>query len=55
MGPTVRAIVARPRRHAVAAALALCPRDEWIGVDELFAKMRSAGASPTIARSERGL
>jgi hypothetical protein len=46
---------AGPRRHAVAAALALCPRDEWIGVDELFAKMRSAGASPTIARSERGL
>jgi Helicase conserved C-terminal domain len=46
---------AGPRRYAVAAALALCPRDEWIGVDELFAKMRSAGASPTIARSERGL
>ena len=44
-----------PRRHAVAAALGLCPREEWIGVDELFVKMRSAGASPTIARSERGL
>jgi len=46
---------AGPRRHAVVAALALCPHDEWIGVDDLFAKMRSAGASPTIARSERGL
>ncbi len=46
---------AGPRRHAVVAALGLCPRDEWIGVDELFAKMRNAGASPTIARSERGL
>src|SRR4051812_20199534 len=44
-----------PRRHAVTAALALCPHDEWIGVDELFARMRSVGASPTIARSERGL
>jgi hypothetical protein len=46
---------AGPRRHAVTAALALCPHDEWIGVDELFARMRSVGASPTIARSERGL
>lgn len=44
-----------PRRHVVAAALALCPHDEWIGVDELFAAMRRTGASPTIARSERGL
>ena len=46
---------AGPRRHAVAAALALCPRDEWISVDDLFAKMRRADRSPTIARSERGL
>jgi hypothetical protein len=46
---------AGPRRHAVTAALALCPHDKWIGVDELFARMRSVGASPTIARSERGL
>jgi Helicase conserved C-terminal domain len=46
---------AGPRRHAVTAALALCPRDEWIGVDELFARMRSVDKSPTIARSERGL
>ncbi len=46
---------AGPRRHAVTAALALCPHDQWIGVDELFARMRSVGASPTIARSERGL
>ena len=37
------------------AALTLCPRDEWIGVDELFAAMRSAGAEPDVARSERGL
>ena len=46
---------AGPRRQAVADALALCPHEEWIGVDELFAKMRSAGVSPTIARSERAL
>lgn len=46
---------AGPRRHIVAAALALCPPDEWIVVDELFARMRGAGMSPTVARSERGL
>jgi hypothetical protein len=39
----------------VAAALALCPRDEWISVDDLFAAMRRSNLSPTIARSERGL
>ena len=46
---------AGPRRQAVAAALALCPRDEWISVDDLFAAMRRSNLSPTIARSERGL
>ncbi|WP_214368697.1 helicase-associated domain-containing protein [Pseudonocardia sp. H11422] len=46
---------AGPRRQAVAAALALCPPGEWIGVDELFGRMRRADVSPTIARTERGL
>ena len=46
---------AGPRRQTVASALALCPRGEWIGVDDLFAAMRHAGLSPTVARSERGL
>ena len=44
-----------PRRHTVVAALALCPPGEWIGVDDLFAAMRRADLSPTVARSERGL
>jgi len=46
---------AGPRRQAVAAALTLCPRGEWIDVDDLFAAMRRADLSPTVARSERGL
>ena len=46
---------AGPRRQAVAAALTLCPRDEWISVDDLFAAMRRGNSSPTVARSERGL
>jgi hypothetical protein len=46
---------AGPRRHAVAAALTLCPIDEWISVDALFAAMRRGNLSPTVARSERGL
>ena len=46
---------AGPRRQAVAAALTLCPRDEWISVDDLFAAMRRGNLSPTVARSERGL
>jgi hypothetical protein len=46
---------AGPRRQAVAAALALCPRDEWIDVDDLFTEMRRGNLSPTVARSERGL
>jgi Helicase conserved C-terminal domain len=46
---------AGPRRQDVAAALALCPAGEWIGVDDLFTAMRRAGLSPTVARSERGL
>jgi hypothetical protein len=52
---TAALTAAGPRRQAAASALALCPPGEWIGVDELFAKMRAAGVSPTIARSERGL
>jgi hypothetical protein len=46
---------AGPRRHAVTAALTLCPRDEWINVDDLFAAMRRSNMSPAVARSERGL
>ncbi|MGI9001173.1 MAG: helicase-associated domain-containing protein [Pseudonocardia sp.] len=44
-----------PRRQVAAAALALCPPDGWIAVDELFSQMRDADLNPTIARSERGL
>lgn len=46
---------AGPRRRAVADALAACPVNEWIEVDDLFAAMRRGGASPTIARSDRAL
>jgi hypothetical protein len=46
----------KTRRKAVAIALANCPRDEWIPVDDLFATMRrKKETSPTVARSERGL
>ncbi|MBQ0905569.1 helicase-associated domain-containing protein [Micromonospora sp. U21] len=46
----------KTRRKAVATALAGCPRDEWIAVDDLFATMRrKRETSPTIARSERAL
>jgi hypothetical protein len=46
----------KTRRKAVATALAACPRDEWITVDDLFATMRrKRETSPTVARSERGL
>ncbi len=45
----------KPRRQAVAAALATCPAGEWVTVEELFATMRRDNLSPTIARSERGL
>lgn|SRR5574340_223620 len=46
---------AKPRRQAVAAALAGCPPDEWIGVDALFTTMRRGNLSPTIVRSEMAL
>jgi hypothetical protein len=46
---------AGPRRQAVAAAVALCPPDEWVPVDELFQRMRSAGLNPAVHRSERAL
>ena len=45
---------AGPRRQVVAAALALCTRDQWISEDDLFAIHR-ADLSPTVARSARGL
>jgi hypothetical protein len=46
----------KTRRKAVATALAGCPPDEWIAVDDLFATMpRRRETSPIVARSERGL
>jgi hypothetical protein len=44
-----------PRRQAVAAALTVCPVDQWIDVDDLFQEIRRADLSPTVARSARGL
>ncbi len=46
---------ARPRRQAVAAALAGCPPGEWLGVDTLFAIMRRGNMRPTIARNQMAL
>jgi hypothetical protein len=46
---------AKTRRQTVASALARCPVGEWVPVDDLFARMRSAGLSPTVARSDRAL
>ena len=46
---------AKTRRQMVAAALASCPPDEWISVDNLFTTMRRGNMSPTIARSEMAL
>jgi len=47
---------AKTRRKAVATALAACPCDEWIAIDDLFTTMRrTRETSPTVARSERGL
>jgi hypothetical protein len=46
---------AKPRRQAVATALAACPPGEWIDVDDLFAMMRKEGPRLAIARSERAL
>jgi hypothetical protein len=46
---------ARPRRQAVAAALAGCPPGEWLDVDTLFATMRRRDMSPTIARNQMAL
>ncbi|MDF3308309.1 helicase-associated domain-containing protein [Rhodococcus sp. T2V] len=46
---------ARTRRQTVAAALAVCPPGEWIGIDSLFTAMRRKGMSPNVARSERAL
>ncbi len=46
---------AKPRRQAVAAALACCPSEEWVSIDELFATIRKEGPPLTIARSERAL
>jgi len=46
---------AKTRRQIVATALARCPADDWVPVDDLFAMMRRDGLSPTVARSERAL
>ncbi|MGH4006787.1 MAG: helicase-associated domain-containing protein [Pseudonocardiaceae bacterium] len=47
--------VVKPRRQAVAVALATSPASEWVTVEDLFTTMRRNNLSPTIARSERGL
>lgn len=46
---------AKTRRQTVATALSRCPFGEWIGVDDLFGRMRRGNLSPTVARSERAL
>ena len=46
---------ARPRRQAVAAALAGCPPGEWLDVDALFTNMRRGNMRPTIARNQMAL
>ncbi|WP_426504354.1 hypothetical protein ACPPVO_43220 [Dactylosporangium sp. McL0621] len=46
----------KTRRKAVATALAACPPDEWVTIDELFTTMRRRReTSPIVARSERAL
>ncbi len=42
-----------PRRQTVARALATCPPEEWVAVDDLFTTMRRRRLSPTVARNER--
>ncbi len=46
---------AKTRRQTVAIALASCPPNEWISVDNLFTAMRRGNMSPTVARSEMAL
>jgi hypothetical protein len=46
---------AKTRRQRVSAVLATCPPGAWVEVDDLFASMRDAGLSPTVARSDRAL
>ena len=46
---------AKTRRQRVSAALATCRPGAWVEVDDLFASMRGAGLSPTVARSDRAL
>jgi hypothetical protein len=46
---------AKPRREVVARALATCPRDEWVGIDALFHRMRHGRISPTVVRNEMAL
>src|SRR4051794_16422499 len=46
---------AQPRRTAVVDALALCPPEEWIGVDDLFRRIRRSRPDLSIPRTERGL
>jgi hypothetical protein len=41
------------RQRAVATALTGCEPGAWIEIDELFARMRRRGLSPTVARSDR--
>jgi hypothetical protein len=45
----------KPRRQAVADALAQLPSGDWVGVDALFTTMRRDRLHPTIARNDRAL
>lgn len=46
---------AKTRRQTVANALGTCPAGTWVGIDELFLRMRRGQLSPTVARNERSL
>lgn len=46
---------AKTRRKTVATALTGCEPAAWIDIEDLFARMRSRGLSPTVARSDRAL
>lgn len=46
---------ASTRRRTVAAAVGALPAGTWVDVDDVFARMRSAGLNPTVERNSRSL
>jgi len=46
---------AKTRRQTVAAALAGCPPENWVRIDDLFMTMQRGNLSPTVARNDRAL